>query len=70
MIMPGTVGAYWGLGIGEISAFLLFLGIFIYATFSAFAKANPLAKGNPFVHESETHHYYIIEHRGEENSHH
>ncbi len=70
MIMPGTVGAHWGFGIGEISAFLFFLGLFIFATFNAFSKANPIAKGNPFLHESETHHYYIIEHRGEDNAHH
>lgn len=70
MIMPGTVGGYWGFGIGEISAFLFFLGMFIFATFTAFAKANPVPKGNPFLHESETHHYYVIEHRGEDNDHH
>ncbi len=70
MIMPGTVGGQWGFGLGEISGFLLFLGVFIFATFNAFAKANPLPKGNPFLHESETHHYYIIEHRGEDNDHH
>lgn len=68
MIMPGTVGAQWGFGIGELSGFLLFLGIFIYATFSAFAKADPVVKGSPFLHESETHHYYNIEHRGEDNN--
>jgi len=67
MIMPGTVGGQWGFGIGEISAFLFFLGLFIYATFSAFAKADPVAKGNPFLHESETFHYYVIEHRGEDS---
>ncbi|WP_299682491.1 quinol:cytochrome C oxidoreductase [uncultured Tenacibaculum sp.] len=70
MIMPGTVGSQWGFGIGEISAFLFFLGLFIFATFNAFAKANPVVKGNPFLHESEIHHYYIIEHRGEDNAHH
>ncbi len=70
MIMPGTVGPQWGFGIGEISAFLFFLGLFIFATFNAFAKANPIPKGNPFLHESEIHHYYIIEHRGEDNAHH
>ena len=71
MIMPGTVGGQWGFGIGEISAILFFIGLFIYATFSAFAKASTVAKGNPFFHESETHHYYNIVHRGEdENSHH
>lgn len=70
MIMPGTVGGQWGFGIGEISAFLFFLGLFIYATFNAFSKASPLVKGNPYLHESEIHHYYIIEHRGEDNAHH
>ena len=69
MIMPGTVGAQYGFGIGEISGILFFVGLFIYATFSAFAKADPLAKGNPFLHESETHHYYNIEHRGEDSNH-
>ncbi|CAM1349031.1 quinol:cytochrome C oxidoreductase [Tenacibaculum insulae] len=69
MIMPGTVGAQYGFGIGEISGILFFLGLFIYATFNAFAKANPLQKGNPFLHESETHHYYNIEHRGEDSNH-
>ncbi|CAM1369947.1 Quinol:cytochrome C oxidoreductase [Tenacibaculum soleae] len=69
MIMPGTVGAQYGFGVGEISGILFFLGLFIYATFSAFAKANPLAKGNPFLHESETHHYYNIQHRGEDSNH-
>ena len=70
MIMPGTVGAQYGFGIGEISGILFFLGLFIYATFSAFAKANTLAKGNPFLHESETYHYYNIEHRGEDSNDH
>ncbi|WP_233885400.1 quinol:cytochrome C oxidoreductase [Tenacibaculum piscium] len=70
MIMPGTVGAQYGFGIGEISGILFFLGLFIFATFNAFSKANPLAKGNPFLHESETHHYYNIEHRGEDSNEH
>lgn len=71
MIMPGTVGESWGFGIPEISATLLFLGIFIYAVFSSFAKANPIAQGNPFLKESEHFHYYNIEHHsaGEENHH-
>ena len=70
VIMPGTVGAQWGFGIGEISAILFFIGLFIYATFSAFSKAEVLVKGNPFLRESETHHYYIIEHKGEDSNHH
>ncbi|KAB1155881.1 quinol:cytochrome C oxidoreductase [Tenacibaculum aiptasiae] len=70
MIMPGTVGAQYGFGVGEISAILFFVGLFIFATFNAFAKADPVAKGNPFLHESETFHYYNIEHRGEDSNHH
>ncbi len=69
MIMPGTVGASWSFGIPEIGAFLFFLGMFIYATFSAFAKASPIVKGNPYLEESEQYHYYNIEHRGEESHH-
>ena len=65
MIMPGTVGAQWSFGIAELGSFLFFLGIFIYTVFSAFAKANPIPKGNPFLKESEHFHYYNIEHRGE-----
>jgi len=70
MIMPGTVGAHWGFGIPEISAIFFFLGLFIYATLSSFAKANPIPTGNPYIKESELYHYYNIEHRGEDASHH
>ena len=65
MVMPATVGAQWSFGIAELGSLFFFLGIFIYATFSAFAKANPIPKGNPFLGESEHFHYYNIEHRGE-----
>ncbi|MCL7752259.1 quinol:cytochrome C oxidoreductase [Polaribacter sp. Z022] len=65
MIIPATVGAQWSFGLAELGSLLFFLGIFIYATFSAFAKANPITKGNPFLEESEHFHYYNIEHRGE-----
>lgn len=70
MIMPGTVGANWSFGFPELGAFLFFLGIFIYTVFSAFAKANPVPQGNPFLEESEHFHYYNIEHRGESADHH
>ena len=65
MIMPSTVGSEWFFGIPEISALFFFIGLFIYTTFSAFAKANPITKGNPFLKESEHFHYYNIEHTGE-----
>ncbi len=69
MVMPATVGSNWFIGIPEISAVLFFVGLFIYATFTAFSKANPVAIGNPFLKESEHFHYYNIEHEGEENHH-
>ena len=65
MVMPSTVGAQWSFGIPELSAIFFFIGLFIYTTFSAFAKANPITKGNPFLKESEHFHYYNIEHTGE-----
>ena len=68
MVMPSTVGAQWSFGIPEISALFFFIGLFIYSTFSAFAKANPIAKGNPFLKESEHFHYYNIEHTSEDGS--
>jgi hypothetical protein len=70
MIMPGTVGGSWSFGIPEISATFFFLGIFIYTVFSAFAKADPVPKGNPFLHESEHFHYFNIEHHSEEDNQH
>ena len=57
MIMPATVGDQWFFGISEISSALLILGVFIYVVFNALSKAPLLAKGNPFIKESENYHY-------------
>jgi hypothetical protein len=57
MIMPATVGDQWFIGISEISSVLLVLGIFIYVVFNAMTKAPLLAKGSPFIKESEHFHY-------------
>jgi hypothetical protein len=57
MIMPATVGDQWFIGISEISSLLLVLGIFIYVVFNAMTKAPLLAKGSPFIKESEHFHY-------------
>lgn len=57
MIMPATVGDQWFIGIPEISAVLLILGIFIYVVFNTLSKAPLLAKGSPFLKESEHFHY-------------
>ncbi|MDV7186925.1 quinol:cytochrome C oxidoreductase [Lutibacter sp. TH_r2] len=57
MIMPATVGDQWFFGISELSSILLILGIFIYVVFTALSKAPLLAKGSPFIKESEHYHY-------------
>lgn len=57
MIMPATVGDRWFIGIPEISSVLLFAGLFLFIVFKALTKAPLLAKGNPFVKESEQFHY-------------
>jgi MFS family permease len=57
MIMPATVGDRWFIGIPEISALLLFAGLFILIVFTALTKAPLLVKGYPFRKESEEFHY-------------
>ncbi len=57
MIMPATVGDRWGIGLAEISAVAFFLGLFIMVVFYSLSKVPLLAKGNPFVKESEQFHY-------------
>jgi len=57
MIMPATVGDRWYIGIPEISSVMLFAGLFLLIVFYALTKAPLLAKGNPFVKESENFHY-------------
>ncbi|CAM3871341.1 quinol:cytochrome C oxidoreductase [Flavobacterium branchiophilum NBRC 15030 = ATCC 35035] len=57
MIMPGTVGTQWFIGIPEISAILFFLGLFIFVVFNALSKAPLLPKRNPFIEESKHFHY-------------
>jgi len=62
MIMPGSVGSQWSIGIVEIGTFLGFLGLFIFVVFTALEKRGLLAKGHPMLKESEHYHYYNIEH--------
>ncbi|MCF6294278.1 MAG: quinol:cytochrome C oxidoreductase [Flavobacteriaceae bacterium] len=57
MIMPATVGDRWFIGIPEISSVLFFAGLFLFIIFTALTKAPLLAKGNPFIKESENFHY-------------
>ncbi len=57
MIMPGTVGDQWFIGVSEIASVLFFFGLFIYVVFSALTKAPMLPKRNPFIEESKHFHY-------------
>ena len=57
MIMPGTVGDQWFIGVSEIASVLFFLGLFIYVIFTALTKAPLLPKRNPFIDESKHFHY-------------
>ena len=57
MIMPATVGDRWFFGVPELSAVVLFLGLFLFVVFYALSKAPLLPKGNPFIKESEQFHY-------------
>ena len=57
MIMPATVGERWAFGIPEFGSILFFLGLFIFVVFTALGKASLLAKGNPYIKESENFHY-------------
>ena len=57
MIMPGTVGDQWFIGISEIASVIFFLGLFIYIVFTALTKVPLLPKRNPFIEESKHFHY-------------
>jgi hypothetical protein len=57
MIMPGTVGGSWFIGVSEIASILFFLGLFIFVVFSALTKAPLLPKRNPYIEESKHFHY-------------
>jgi Ni/Fe-hydrogenase subunit HybB-like protein len=57
MIMPSAVGDQWFIGASEIGGFLFFFGLFMYIVFNELTKAPLLAKGDPFIKESEQYHY-------------
>lgn len=57
MVMPGTVGESWSIGISEISAVLLVGGLFTYVVFNGLSKAPLIAKNFPFLKESKHFHY-------------
>lgn len=57
MIMPGTVGDQWFIGVPEIASILFFLGLFIFVVFNALTKAPLLPRRNPYIEESKHFHY-------------
>ena len=57
LIMPGTVGESWGIGIPEIGSILFFAGLFIWFVFSGISKLPLVPKNSPFLKESKHFHY-------------
>ncbi len=57
LVMPGTVGTSWFIGLPEISSLLFFFGLFVFVVFTALTKAPLLMKNNPFIKESKNFHY-------------
>jgi len=57
MIMPSAVGDQWFIGAPEIGGFFFFLGLFLLVVFKELTKAPLLAKGDPYMGESERFHY-------------
>jgi len=57
LVMPSTVGHYYGFGIPEIAAILFFLGLFILVVGNGLSKVSLKPKNDPFIRESENHHF-------------
>ena len=57
MVMPGTVGDQWSIGIPELGAVCFFAGAFILWVFRALTKVPLQPKRNPFIEESRHFHY-------------
>ncbi|MDX5326357.1 MAG: quinol:cytochrome C oxidoreductase [Bacteroidota bacterium] len=56
MVMPGTVGPYYGFGLVEISGFIMYTGLFIFVVFRSLAKAPLMQKNHPMILESKYFH--------------
>ena len=57
MVMPGTVGIFWGIGLLEIGAVLFVGGLFVLTVMSALSKLKLIPEGNPYLHESKIFEY-------------
>ncbi len=55
VVMPGTVGAGWGIGPLEIGMFLGFAGLFLFVVLGQLAKAPLVVQKHPFLEESKHH---------------
>ncbi|NBC56833.1 MAG: quinol:cytochrome C oxidoreductase [Bacteroidetes bacterium] len=57
LIMPGTVGESWALGIPELGSLLFFSGLFIWFVFKGISQLPLVPKHSPFLKESQQYHY-------------
>ncbi|WP_231952063.1 quinol:cytochrome C oxidoreductase [Ichthyobacterium seriolicida] len=57
MIMPGSVGSNWSIGIPEIGTTLGVLGLFVYIVMNGISKAPLFPEGNPLLEESKRFHF-------------
>lgn len=57
IVMPGTVGPFWSIGLPEIGATFFVVGLFTLVVMSALSKLKLIPTGNPFLHESEIYEY-------------
>lgn len=57
LIMPGTVGESWHLGIPEVGGLLFFVGLFLFFVFKGISKLPLVPKHSPFLKESQHFHY-------------
>jgi hypothetical protein len=56
MIMPGTVGSLWSLGLVQIGTLLGFAGLFMFVVFTALSKKPLMIRKHPMFVESTYHH--------------
>jgi len=57
IVMPGTVGPFWTIGLVEIGATLFVVGLFILVVMASLSKLKLIPTGNPFLRESEIYEY-------------
>jgi hypothetical protein len=56
MIMPGTVGSHWNIGIVEVGTFLGMGGLFTKVILNSLSKINLVPKNHPMIEESKNFH--------------